>query len=63
MLDVACGTGVVSNRIGLATTKHCSITGVDVNEGMLNVARQNPQMAWHLSSATELPFGTTPSMS
>jgi SAM-dependent methyltransferase len=23
---------------------------------MLSVARQNPQMAWHLSSATELPF-------
>ena len=56
VLDVACGTGVVSNRISLVTTKHCSITGIDVNEGMLNVARRNPQMTWHLGSATELPF-------
>ena len=56
VLDVACGTGVVSNRISLVTMKHCSITGIDVNEGMLNVARRNPQMTWHLGSATGLPF-------
>jgi SAM-dependent methyltransferase len=56
VLDVACGTGLVSGRIGLVTSKFCSITGIDVNEGMLSVARRNPQIEWHQGSATELPF-------
>jgi len=56
VLDVACGTGLVSGRISLVTGKFCSITGIDVNEGMLSVARRNPQIEWHQGSATELPF-------
>jgi len=56
VLDVACGTGLVSSRISLVTGKFCSITGIDVNEGMLSVARRNPQIEWHQGSATELPF-------
>src|SRR5215831_11107502 len=35
---------------------YCSITGIDINEGMLTVARRNPQIEWHQGSATELPF-------
>ena len=42
VLDVACGTGLVSGRISLVTGKFCVITGIDINEGMLNVARRNP---------------------
>jgi ubiquinone/menaquinone biosynthesis C-methylase UbiE len=56
VLDVACGTGLISSRISLVTGKFCSITGIDVNEGMLSVARRNPQIEWHQGSATELPF-------
>jgi ubiquinone/menaquinone biosynthesis C-methylase UbiE len=56
VLDVACGAGIVANRIGLVTGKLCSITGIDLNEGMLNVARRYPQVEWHQGSATELPF-------
>ena len=56
VLDVACGTGLVSGRISLVTGRFCSITGIDVNEGMLSVARRNPQIEWHQGSATELPF-------
>jgi ubiquinone/menaquinone biosynthesis C-methylase UbiE len=34
----------------------CKIVGVDVNEAMLNTARKNTLIEWHLGSATELPF-------
>lgn len=58
ILDVACGTGVVANRINLISGKLCTVTGIDLNEGMLNVARRNPQIEWHQGSASELPFET-----
>ena len=56
VLDVACGTGVVANRINLVSRKLCSVTGVDINEGMLNASRSNLQIEWRQGSATELPF-------
>lgn len=56
VLDVACGTGIVANRIGPVTGKCCSITGIDLNEGMLSIARRNPQIDWRQGSATDLPF-------
>ncbi len=56
VLDVACGPGLVANRVNLVSRKLCSVTGIDLNEGMLNVARSNPHVAWHQGSATELPF-------
>jgi Methyltransferase domain len=56
VLDVACGTGLVAGRISLVSRKFCAITGIDINEGMLSVARRNPQIEWHQGSATELPF-------
>jgi ubiquinone/menaquinone biosynthesis C-methylase UbiE len=56
VLDIACGTGVVASRVNLVTRKLCAVTGIDINEGMLNVARSNPQVEWHQGSATELPF-------
>jgi ubiquinone/menaquinone biosynthesis C-methylase UbiE len=56
VLDIACGTGIVANRINAVTGKWCAITGIDLNEGMLNVARRNPQIDWHKGSATSLPL-------
>jgi ubiquinone/menaquinone biosynthesis C-methylase UbiE len=56
VLDVACGTGIVANRVNLVSGKLCTVTGIDVNEGMLSVARRNPQIEWHQGSATDLPF-------
>jgi ubiquinone/menaquinone biosynthesis C-methylase UbiE len=56
ILDVGCGTGLVANRINLVSRKFCAITGGDINEGMLTVARRNQQIEWHQGSATELPF-------
>src|SRR5690349_3816096 len=32
------------------------LTGIDINEGMLNAPRTNPQVEWRRGSATELPF-------
>ncbi len=34
----------------------CKIVGIDINEGMLNMARKNTAIEWHLGSATALPF-------
>jgi ubiquinone/menaquinone biosynthesis C-methylase UbiE len=56
VLDVACGTGVVASRVNLVSRKLCYVTGIDINEGMLNAARSNPQVEWRQGSATELPF-------
>ena len=56
VLDVACGTGFVARRVNEASGVDCKITGIDVNEPMLNVARQDQTIEWHLGSASELPF-------
>lgn len=56
VLDVACGPGVVASRVNLVSRKLCHVTGVDINEGMLSVARSNPQVEWRQGSATGLPF-------
>jgi ubiquinone/menaquinone biosynthesis C-methylase UbiE len=56
VLDVACGTGFVASRVNLVSKAECKIVGVDVNEAMLNTARKNTLIEWHLGSVTELPF-------
>lgn len=60
VLDVACGTGVVTRlaaeRVGGAGT----VAGLDVNPGMLAVARSHtpPDIAieWHEANAESMPF-------
>ena len=54
VLDVACGTGVLS----MATHRYArSVTGLDVNPGMLAVAREKaPRIAWRQGNAETLPF-------
>lgn len=60
VLDVACGTGVVTRlaaaRVGAADT----VAGLDVNPGMLAVARSqtSPDISidWHEASAESMPF-------
>ena len=60
VLDVACGTGVVTRlaaeRVGAAGT----VAGLDVNPGMLAVARTHtpPELSieWHEASAEAMPL-------
>ncbi len=56
VLDVACGTGLVASRIKSVSNVECKITGIDINEGMLNLAKKMTDIEWHQGSATELPF-------
>jgi ubiquinone/menaquinone biosynthesis C-methylase UbiE len=56
VLDVACGPGLVANRVNQVSGRLCSVSGIDLNEPMLKVARANPSIEWHQGSATELPF-------
>lgn len=63
VLDVACGTGVVariaSKRVGSAG----QVAALDINAGMLAVARSLPlatgtAISWHEGSVLALPFAT-----
>jgi ubiquinone/menaquinone biosynthesis C-methylase UbiE len=62
VLDVACGTGGVTRRAARIVGPAGKVVGVDVNEGMLSVARTVPQqhdgspIEWHHSDAAALPF-------
>ena len=56
VLDVACGTGFVTLRIKEVSGADCELTGLDMNEGMLNAARKNPGVNWQLGSATAMPL-------
>jgi ubiquinone/menaquinone biosynthesis C-methylase UbiE len=57
VLDVACGPGLVAGKVNQVSRTNCKITGIDLNEVMLNAARRTrPDIDWHLGSATELPF-------
>lgn len=57
IVDVACGTGVLAIEAGKAARPGGSIVGVDLNPGMLAVARtKDPSIDWQEASAEALPF-------
>jgi ubiquinone/menaquinone biosynthesis C-methylase UbiE len=56
VLDVACGTGLVASRINPTSGAWCQVTGLDINEGMLEVARQIEGIEWVHGDAADLPF-------
>jgi ubiquinone/menaquinone biosynthesis C-methylase UbiE len=59
VLDVACGTGVVA-RLAAKKMGSGHVTGLDLNAGMLAVARDvsgdGPLVNWMEGSALDLPF-------
>jgi SAM-dependent methyltransferase len=62
VLDVACGTGGVTRRVAQVVGAAGKVAGLDVNEGMLSMARTVPQrhdgppIEWHHGDAAALPF-------
>lgn len=60
VLDVACGTGVVARLASKQVGETGTVTGLDVNSGMLAVARSatppSTPIEWHEASAEAMPF-------
>ncbi len=61
VLDIACGTGVVARTVGSHIGATGKVVGLDINAGMLEVARSVPwtapaQVEWREANALELPF-------
>ena len=59
VLDVACGTGVLARHLAAKVGPEGRVVGLDVNGGMLAVARrQGPEVHWQQGTAEALPFET-----
>jgi ubiquinone/menaquinone biosynthesis C-methylase UbiE len=57
VLDVACGTGVVARAAAERVGPTGAVVGLDLNEGMLAVARRKaPRLDWRQGHAEALPF-------
>jgi ubiquinone/menaquinone biosynthesis C-methylase UbiE len=57
VVDVACGTGVLTLEAAKATSPGGAVVGVDLNPGMLAVARgKSEEIEWHEGPAEALPF-------
>lgn len=57
VLDVACGTGVLAREVASRVGPKGSVTGLDINDGMLALAaRKSPEIEWRCAPAEALPF-------
>jgi SAM-dependent methyltransferase len=57
VLDVACGTGILTREIALRTGPTGAVIGTDPGPGMIAVARQlAPAIEWREGVAESLPF-------
>ncbi|NQW22046.1 MAG: methyltransferase domain-containing protein [SAR202 cluster bacterium] len=61
VIDVACGTGILGRLVAKKLGKGGSMMGVDLNYGMIEVAKQHTpatdaSVEWQQGDATELPF-------
>ncbi|MDA0999652.1 MAG: methyltransferase domain-containing protein [bacterium] len=59
VLDVACGTGVVSRIAAERVGDAGRVVGLDLDPGMLEVAKRNTPLPvdWELGDAQAMPFG------
>ena len=56
VLDVACGTGALTHEVA-SRAGGAGVVGLDLNAGMLAVARErSPAIAWREGAAESLPF-------
>ena len=62
VIDIACGTGIVARIVAAKVRPSGAVAGVDLNPGMLNVARSfntavgAASVQWREASADKLPF-------
>ncbi len=57
VLDVACGTGILTRAAAARVGTSGAVTGLDVNPGMLAVARRHAEdVDWREARAEALPF-------
>ena len=61
ILDLACGTGIVTREIIASGIRPASLTGLDISPDMLAVARDKAKAAgieaeWHVADAGNLPL-------
>lgn len=57
VLDVACGTGILARTAINYVGDSGSVVGLDINEGMLSVARnKSTDIEWKQGTAESLPF-------
>ena len=57
VLDIGCGTGVLARAAADRVAAEGQVTGLDLNEGMLAVARRlRPKIDWRQGDATQLLF-------
>lgn len=57
VLDIACGTGIVSRLAAERVGADGNVVGVDLNPGMLAVAAaMAPSVEWHEASADSIPL-------
>lgn len=57
VLDVACGTGVLTRELATRVQRSEQVCGLDANPGMIAVARRcEARIDWRLGDAAALPF-------
>jgi len=61
VLDIACGTGIVSRKVREVIGPGARIVGADLNVGMIEIARNltdkhSRSCEWEVADATDLPF-------
>lgn len=57
ILDVGCGTGIFARMAAEHAGQSGRVTGLDLNESMLAVARSiDPDIEWRVGDTTKLPF-------